>query len=61
MLNEEEFVIRFKMELRNLLGEDYDDGYASNIVKNYWHDTEPWPEGTPEGCARLEASEHGEE
>ena len=60
MMDEAEFIRRFKIELRNLLGEDYDDGYASDIVKKYWYDTD-WPEGTPEGCARVEASDHGEE
>ena len=58
---EQTFVARFKKRLRDLLGEDYDDGYATDSAHRWWHDSEPWPEGTPEGCAEVEASENGPE
>lgn len=55
-----DFVVRFKTELRNLLGEDYDEGAASEAAVKWWNDPQ-WSGLTPEEVADWEASEYGPE
>lgn len=52
------WIRQFKRRLRDLLGGDYDEGFASEIVETYWDRERMYC--TPEHCAEIEASEHGQ-
>ena len=59
-ITREQFIDRFKIRLRDILGESYDFKYVDEIAPTYWNDPDQRAEG-PEECAEAEASEWGEE
>jgi len=59
-LTREEFLSRFKVHLKSILGEHYDFQYVDQIAPSYWDDIDFRLDG-PEVCAEAEASEWGEE
>lgn len=60
-MDKDQFIIRFKAELRRLLPEGaYDAEYVDQIAPTYWDDPDYRADG-PEECAESEASEWGEE
>lgn len=59
-ITSEEFIIRFKSRLREILGESWDAQYVDKIAPTYWDDLGQRADG-PEDCAEAEASEWGEE
>lgn len=59
-ITREQFIDRFKIRLRDILGESYDFKYVDEIAPTYWNDPDQRAEG-PEECAEAEASEWGPE
>lgn len=62
-MEKDEFVSRFKTELKRLLPSGaYEDGekYIDEIAPTYWDDEDQRAEG-PEECAEAEASEWTDE
>ena len=59
-MEREEFLARFKTELRRLLPAEWDEHYVNHIAPTYWDDKDQRADG-PEDCAAAEAHEWGQE
>ncbi len=60
-ISRDEFLQRFKGELKKLLGESYDEKYVNEIAPTYYDDQFLKDGLDPETCAEAEASEWGQE